>query len=195
MNQTTHIKNVVGLPEIGRYYLVPTIVGARGRLPVIGPEHEDVEHIGVAKRHYHHDWRFMRPRDACGLLAGHAHEARYFGPILCPTPEGQKPLDRRLMCYRDMPTFPTSYARHDDPPATIAWMRRLEEAYADAQIKLDCAVCPHRGLPLNGLPVRDGVVVCPGHGLAWDMTTGRMARRVSATPSPASSSPKEADRA
>lgn len=32
--------------------------------------------------------------------------------------------------------------------------------------------CPHAGAPLLDGPVRDGVVVCPWHGWAFDLRTG-----------------------
>lgn len=35
-----------------------------------------------------------------------------------------------------------------------------------------CMRCPHRGFDLRQIPVRDGRIVRPGHGLVWDATTG-----------------------
>jgi nitrite reductase/ring-hydroxylating ferredoxin subunit len=57
---------------------------------------------------------------------------------------------------------------------------RFESKYADASAK--CGTCPHRGFPLGGVPAKRGVVVCPGHGLAWDQATGRNVPRYRVRP-------------
>ena len=36
-------------------------------------------------------------------------------------------------------------------------------------------VCPHEDVALAGGELRDGAIVCPGHGYAFDLSTGRCA--------------------
>jgi nitrite reductase (NADH) small subunit len=42
----------------------------------------------------------------------------------------------------------------------------------DGSVRALGAVCPHRGGPLADGLVDDGVVVCPLHGLGYDLRTG-----------------------
>jgi hypothetical protein len=79
----------------------------------------------------------------------------------------------RFRCQRRMPSFPTHISGQP-----IEFVAGLENAYAD--VKLKCSKCPHRGMPLTGLPEKDGVVVCNGHGLAWNVQSGEMVRRLTA---------------
>ncbi len=69
------------------------------------------------------------------------------------------------MCrHRETPEYPDV--------TKITWFTVLEAAYSDARMK--CKTCPHRGLPLDGLPVKDGVITCTGHGLKWNIETGAL---------------------
>ncbi len=155
-----------------------------GWVPVIGPEHEDAEHINFPHLHYHVDLRFV---------AAHAFNARlyalkwaypgkseeeYLGRLL-GLPVTTKDADpvrfdglvietevgtRPLLCKRAMPTFPRAIAR---------WIPQLETAYAECQLKPGL-VCPHRGIPLADFVQPDGTVTCPGHGLRFNAVTGRL---------------------
>lgn len=169
--------------EVGRYYMVPCVrvnrsslggpgTGKRlGWLPVIGPAHEDKAILDFSRVHYHYDWRFIDAKQAS--VIGHdptTGEALSAIETLVCVIEKQ---ERKLRCRRAMPTFPL-------PPPQVFPLAKLESAYASHRIKPDCRVCPHRGVPLNGLPVRDGAVVCPGHGLKWNIATGGLVRRTSA---------------
>ena len=84
----------------------------------------------------------------------------------------REPVPLRRKCQREMPDFPS----HVD-----GWLntghRHLEAAYRGCRLKPDHPVCPHKGFPLEGLPEKDGVVICPGHGLAFDMNTGELVPR------------------
>jgi hypothetical protein len=61
------------------------------------------------------------------------------------------------------------------PKERIPWLRKLEQKYRDAKMKN--FICPHKGLPCNATPIVDGVVVCRGHGLAFNVETGAMVRQ------------------
>lgn len=190
-----HVADLATLPVVGRRHLVPCVQVDGSRIarwsdspewvPVLGPEHDDAEIIGLHARHWHYDVRFLsnrqfdrakgsasqtipRGRDADALIAVIASDAVLDGPRVLP-----------VRCRRQMPEFPVRMA--DGRPSHFA--AALEAAYAGHRLKPDCRVCPHRGIPLAGLPVSDdGVVVCSGHGLAWDLRTRGMVRRVPAQP-------------
>jgi nitrite reductase/ring-hydroxylating ferredoxin subunit len=40
-----------------------------------------------------------------------------------------------------------------------------------------CRRCPHKGTLLDGLPGDEGVVICPAHGLSFDLVTGCVTSR------------------
>jgi len=185
-------------PVIGRMYRVPCIEyptiyqGPTMWVPVYGPPHEDREIIGFPHQHYHVDIRFMSVR---GL-------ARYSGRInileellsypmtvpvvIAPSLEAGTqparvavspfPILKRRKCYREMPDFPGPVERRLQGFCR-SFGPLLEDTYQGCQLKLDNPICPHRGFRLAGLPQKDGLVVCPGHGLRWDLRTGQMRRR------------------
>jgi phenylpropionate dioxygenase-like ring-hydroxylating dioxygenase large terminal subunit len=56
---------------------------------------------------------------------------------------------------------------------------RLDAAWRsvtiDGRVVRFLATCPHRGGPLDRVPVDDGCVTCPWHGYRFDLRTGRSA--------------------
>ncbi len=167
---------------IGKFYNVPCVLLGfpfhREWYPVIGPQHDDAEYIGIAVRHWHYDVRFLTALQLKRLMYAYPGGVEASAMLRLVTeqmldPTCTKPVLKRKRMARDMPNFPMTDGRNPNPFA-----RKLEAAYADVVLKPDCRTCPHRGMPLDGVPVKDGVVICPGHGLAWDLNTGRMVRRV-----------------
>ena len=174
------IGNVSGLPVVGRYYLVPCVkvVGWKRDewWPVIGVVHEDYDHLQVRGWHYHYDFRFVserlyrshnhRPIDGLAMGTVLAADSRDWATYFPVHAEGEVDELRRR-CYRQMPEF------------TPGLCRRLEPVYKHARVNPVCARCPHRGLPLSGLPVdEEGNVVCSGHGLKWNLETGKLVSRL-----------------
>ena len=49
---------------------------------------------------------------------------------------------------------------------------RLYETHKDSRIDINSPVCPHRGADLNGVPVVDGTITCPLHGIIFCAKTG-----------------------
>lgn len=172
--------------EIGKFYRVPCAdydLDGDGRciaaIPVQGPLHNDRAIIGFAFEHYHVDPRFMSDGVLRRFFAGtfpmfvplDAEALKY------PLPLREEPHRslitgetrlRRRKCYRVMPFFPAEAFR---------WIPKLEAMYARCRLNLARPICPHRGIDLDGLPERDGVVICPGHGLQWNMLTGELVPR------------------
>ena len=187
----------VSEPVIGRYYLVQCLQSVKPGLwlPVIGPEHEDAAIIKFPALHCHYDLRFFPARllaskhlrDYTEYPATNPLEFLMSAPVLTlrgsstwpdsargyywfhissPVPEW-----KRRKCLRETPVFPWY-------PSAKGWPRQLEACYANVVLKdLDNPVCPHRGIPLKGHGQGDQVV-CPGHGLKWNLKTGRMVSRL-----------------
>jgi hypothetical protein len=175
------ISEIEGEPVIGKFYLVPCVETIWNTfLPVIGSPHDDTAIIGISGEHYHFDTRFLTNSQITGITRdssierknvigsvfwtkGYFSEARRSGTVY-----------KRLKCLRQPFEFPL--VTPDGHP--IRWIPALEAAYKDVKLS-DCLKCPHRGIPLKGLPQKGGVVKCPGHGLAWNIKTGEMVNRLS----------------
>lgn len=149
-------------PVVGKFYLVPHCVGgSTGFLwPVIGPWHEDAD-IGVEKYHFHYDFRFIPESWSTNMATVHAADksAPEYGKNSVPLM-----VWKRKKMLRPMPDFPF-------------WRLNAREVLVEKfkDVKMKCMTCPHRGMPLQGLPVKeDGTVVCNGHGLRWRLRDGKM---------------------
>lgn len=151
--------------EVGRYYQVPCIWMRGIYIPIIGSKHEDAEFLHFPYQHWHYDPRFMSD---IAVKRNLKYSTHVLTVIAMSIPEVRVPTLRRKKCYRLMPDFPWQ---------TAPWLAELEAAYACSRVDLHQPVCPHRGIPLVGTPDQDGVVVCSGHGLSWDLRTGRLVPR------------------
>lgn len=182
MKNTPRIEDV-SEAVVGRFYNVPAILSTsegwfwRGNMvPIIGPLHEDAEHINFPEDHWHVDWRFIGGylwRESQKVVEQHLAYHDYIGagddailkrPIVKRSTVGE--IQRVRMKYRrSTPMWSNS----------LPWTRALENAYVHTNAR--CGFCPHRGMPLVGAPIENGARVCPGHGLAWDVKTGELRRR------------------
>jgi hypothetical protein len=177
------IQRVVDLktePVIGQRYLVPCVsmsfCGAPDEgmawIPVIGSRHEDREIIGFKQFHWHYDFRFVSDRVFRASGGTPPITSIDMKGVLVGADTGS--VEKVRMCRRKMPAYPL------DAHFRVA----LETAFADAEVVVveGCRLCPHQGLPLDGLPVDSaGAVTCPGHGLCWSKD-GRMARSIAGIP-------------
>lgn len=165
-------------PEVGTYYLVPTVTGEWFNVtkswPVIGPKHNDAQCLDFEHQHYHLDARFIFKRsdenwfwrsvlasplqindrvNAGGLPAPVWRRRlcrRLVNPAQADIIEGLAQRSERLRCHFDQWTG--KQARHDGR----GW------------------VCPHRSVPLADHAAIDGVITCPLHLLRIDAETGRV---------------------
>lgn len=154
---------------VGKSYLIPMIFHKRAFWPIVGPWHEDAD-IGFSKHHFHFDIRFLTDTQYKIL------SRRSVSPLgrVQTNPDGEMEIQvllKRRKMRREWEEFP---AYHWGSP--VEFVAELENRFADQTMK--CMTCPHRGMPLDSLPVKDGAVVCNGHGLKWDVKTGRMIRRI-----------------
>lgn len=173
-----YIRDVRGLPEVGRRYLVPCglaiISGKCYSMPLNGPQHADPE-IGLEQEHWHYDLRFISDGFARQVLSRHYDDPGLWLIHIALELRGEV-TDQPRKCQRLMPEFPLVNP-HTGKPSMLA--ERLEPRYRDVRLKPDCRVCPHRGISLGGLPSdAEGRVVCPGHGLRWNLRTGEMCPRI-----------------
>lgn len=149
---------------------------------MVGPRHEDSEFIGFKKFHRHFDLRFItneqmdflctrgvhireydRLRGILNLADSDAHARVWTGE--------KEPELIEMMCQREQPDY--SIPNHGTNPH---WIEKISDHLKDAKIK--CGKCPHKGLPLLNLPRISGtnVVQCRGHGVCWDLDTGKIVR-------------------
>ena len=176
---TERISEIDDEPVVGKVYLGPGVQSYGQWMPVIGPLHEDTAIIGFADKHYHKDVRFMRGRDIQDRfdwavtvslnLPTCTPEVLTLTTVLTDIDGPLREI--RKVCRRAMPELPLQISDEGRP----AWQLKLEDAYENASAR--CGRCPHRGFSLKGLPVKDGKVICPGHGLQWEVETGKIVRR------------------
>jgi hypothetical protein len=156
----------------GRFHLVPAVRVTEWRglrdcwIPVMGPKHEDAEHVKFPWPHFHVDWRYVPQRVWNRFWS---NTGRHYGmPIQCPDMRGNKviaegPTLRRFTLKRDGGAYPIKSA---------TWRKSLGESMGCQ--KLMNGLCPHRGIPVSAMQ-RDGdILTCPGHGLRWHAITGEL---------------------
>jgi hypothetical protein len=180
-----HINEIEGLPEIGQMYWVPCITSKRGsqapikNVPVTGTIHQDKFYFDVEWKHIHFDVRFIAGRvqewleeDACITEdpASILNYAVHTDDLL------HGPYDRLLRCMRHTPVFRLNNCEE----MVLPLQQKLPQS--KRRLPAKCMRCPHRGTPLNGIPLRMGVVVCPAHGLAFDVETREMVIRSADNP-------------
>lgn len=179
----------VSNPVVGQYYMVPCIFSSRcamaGRShyywPVIGPWHVDAE-LDFPHWHYHFDFRFFTDKEMAIYNAPERNFARVqLAETIGHDDNGKKIYSaeammvtrRRIKMLRQMPEFPVRI----DPlgPRKMKFVRKAEAQCRHLRMK--CMICPHRGMPLTGQPIKDGAIVCNGHGVKWNVETGEMIPR------------------
>lgn len=155
---------------IGKLYEVAAIevrnwYGLDGFIPIVGPEHQDVEFINFPWDHWHIDWRFasqkiVRHFDYRPLNHLYAYVVMRVGTNGIPIAFGE-PVIKRMTCKREWPEYPWQQAN---------WLPDLTRQFRCA--KIVNGVCPHRGIPVSAMHREGDVLTCPGHGLQWNAVTG-----------------------
>lgn len=176
--------------EVGKYYKIPCVrVGSvvpacarkGGWIPVLLPWHEDASIIGFPEHHYHYDPRFLSKRAyrefSYGLVLSRHPGMSGFSPRIANTSQtlfDGEIVYRRLTYKRPFPPY-RLFEDRAGREMRNGWPSKLETAYAHDHLRN--GVCPHRGINLTTCPVVYGVVTCPGHGLRWNVETGKLVRR------------------
>lgn len=185
-------------PEVGRFYLVPTVrypyFGRIRDWPVMGVLHHDQEHFNFPWPHYHVDPRFINATDFAFIERqrhlGYTVDVLLAGNPLChfsggyrpwrrdvsleearaETDEHPSPVLRRRRMHR-----PWTYPRSQIDGHSTGKIRSLWEAYAGQRAKRGRHgfICPHRNYPLGTARAdENGILVCPLHGLRICGRTG-----------------------
>ncbi|MBO9125500.1 MULTISPECIES: Rieske 2Fe-2S domain-containing protein [unclassified Rhizobium] len=170
---------------VGRYYLVPTVIGTwYGKLqawPVIGPKHNDRHCLEFANDHYHLDARFMAtPRGSWDAEISHWRSA-WGSPMQINDQVNSEglpaPVWRKMLCKRPSnPVIPLLIEQVSDAikaGRSPQWKCHVDE-WQGRQAKRDARgwVCPHRSVSLANHGAVDGVITCPLHLLRIDAATG-----------------------
>lgn len=129
--------------------------------PLIGHPHRDPE-LGGEFLHYHIDWRFLSEAVFTSLyLDEYGYAPRRVPYVFDMKPE-DKYVMRNLRCQREMPQF--------GPIWEERWMT-FEKNFRCKKL-VNGYICPHRGTDLRPFANEEGIAVCPGHGLMWNLKTG-----------------------
>ena len=169
--------------------------------PVLGPTHEDVDHIGFEPAHRHIDYRYLTPRQEKAMNGSKGESVRLCHPVYmypiswvepmdtpCPPfkfaghpfPRGGKRMPLDTLPHHQVPE--DSYMRMMEKPRRLAfppyphgkvtWQQALEEAFVNRRLTA-AMTCPHKGAELREIePDSEGNITCPLHGLCWNAQTG-----------------------
>lgn len=174
MGTTPRIDQLTAPPEVGGWYMVPTVHGRwhgkAAHWPVMGTLHEDTKFFRFNDQHYHLDRRFLALADTYSAVGAPLHH----GPAPWkgrgqPTDPMPAPVWRRLRCRRSEMGFP-SYVRE---------VKEMQAALAGAQCQRDDIgwICPHRQFSLGSIAAdAAGIITCPLHGLRIAAATGLVVR-------------------
>lgn len=162
-------------PVVGKLYRVLSVhtddIKMQGWFPALGPRHDDLE-LSFPEQHWHFDLRFvdgylddpkvttfrMDNGAAAGVEGNAEHPAAAFG-VITDDDLVEPPTMKIWRCMRKMPPNPCNFIR-------------LAYWYRDHKIDPENPVCPHKGMPLSGVPSVLSCLICPLHGLIWDKKTG-----------------------
>jgi nitrite reductase/ring-hydroxylating ferredoxin subunit len=175
-------------PVIGEIYLVPCVYGqitllSKGQVkqaelwPIMRPSHQDSYYYNQTRyiwkdnatgyemieeefyeddpstpHHYHVDPRFA-PKEfytEWEILNNNLHN------VIDVQSEVQW---KEMICLREMPK----------QRLFTGFGKRFVEDHKKR--KIICGRCPHRGVLLNSIPIEDGIITCPNHGLQFNAET------------------------
>lgn len=186
------VTNLKSPPIIGQIYSVPhyktdldNIVTNSGYLgiynpnkfyyvPIYLPVHEDGELLNFPYWHYHFDLRFFNKK----MLGFWFYTIYKLNGIIDLNRINQKFSDefKLIITKTNKPEFNNIYwkpivcQRNTQKPQTNIFT--LMEHFKN--YKLSCLKCPHKGINLADIePDGNGYVVCPAHGLKWNIKSGR----------------------
>jgi hypothetical protein len=168
-----HIDTLTAPPVIGKRYLVPTVRGRwRDKIrnwPVMGGLHEDRRFFNFPHLHYHLDGRFF-PTNVLGSLLQQILNNPLTGVFNYGPDFPLGPVVWRNSVCRYNTELPREFS--ESGPVTA-----LTKSLANTQCRRKESgwICPHRGFALGSVPVHDGIITCPLHGLRIVAETGVVA--------------------
>ena len=153
-------------------------------IPVLGPQHSDLEIIRFKEQHLHVDFRFLQKRQRGGNL-GPGVALEFASVITTVTPEVGEGITGVKLEDLPNPRYPTESwwrvmrRRFQEPyppypSGRVPWTEELHRAFREERLKPGL-ICPHRGASLEGMETDpEGCVTCPLHGLRWHLETGEL---------------------
>ena len=185
---------MTGTMKTGSYHLRPCVraiwPGDPGKnrpswIPVLGPQHSDLEIIRFKHQHFHIDHRFLRKEQQGGEFRKGVNLV-FATTITTVTPQVDSGTTNVSLEDLPDPRYPTESwwrvmrRRFREPypgyptNGVVPWIQELHEAYREERLKPGL-ICPHRGAPLEGLEADpEGCVTCPLHGLRWHLESGEL---------------------
>lgn len=132
--------------KIGEYYDVPCVKDVNGTfVPIIGPSHSDGPELCIKTTIKHYHYDYRFINN--------------FGPFQGFADNGGEIEYQRLKCVSCVSNN-----------GILLWgILRLMRVYAKHVIDINNPICPHQNIPIVN---RNGQ--CSGHGLCWNLKTGRL---------------------
>jgi hypothetical protein len=173
-------------PEVGKTYLVPVtdVNGSNARpMPVIGHEHNDSDIGQPNMDHIHLDVRFATDAELAEANFD-PHQLRcmysqFDGPAgVCTLAyrtdrrRDKEPLrvwEEPRVCVRD--EFPQGLHYKAGNSLHVLASKLKADGF---RLKPDCKTCPHKGTRLDNVKAKNGVLMCPTHGLEFAPDTGEV---------------------
>lgn len=157
-------------PRVGKVYIVPCVkrISDNLKIPILIPGHYAEDRYNSF--HYHIDTRFAKRQvkaafvDMYYLSVG-ANDCFY-------------PIDTPMICIRKQkypnlsPKLVNIFTSLQDD--INQFQNGLCKKYQKAHLDLSCKKCPHQGTDLDSIPIIDGKIKCPSHGLTFDAQTGKV---------------------
>lgn len=157
--------NQIVNPVVGQKYAVTCLVHDCGPVPLSCDAHIDSDLNPEIPKHWHIDWRFVSDRILHALYEEYGKfNVDYEAAFKVFSAEDDDPLvDVELVCVRVAP-----------PCMIPTYIKVLKRQYKSCTVDINSPVCPHRGVSLE---VNHGkcIAICQGHGLAWNLRSGKMA--------------------
>ncbi len=180
-----NIEHLTSPPVVGETYIVPCVFGRiypfnytnqntpRHTWPVLRPSHEDSKYTIQTRTVW--DGEVDSEEEYCEYDPSTPHHF-HVDPRFSPAE-----------WYTDYEVRNESWHTFVGPMADIEWremvclremsIQRLFTGFHKSFVvdhtgkKSKCMRCPHKGVNLASMPVVDGVVTCPAHGLRFDKKT------------------------
>jgi hypothetical protein len=168
------VDNITKPLQLGEKYLVPCIVSNKTNEfgdeithinPVINLPHSDKEN-GQNETHYHLDYRFIKyERNLSNLESDfpkpiNSHSTHRFGSHIRPELDASSEL-----LYIVLPVV--NVFKGTTPVVFINKSKLKPKCFLSGK-------CPHKGYNLSQVPIIDGVITCPLHGLKINKKNGKI---------------------
>lgn len=184
MPRYANIENLKKPPVVGKRYKVPCVWGTIANIgphvipanwwPILRPSHEDSKYVTRTKTIWletETGWRSVDEDyyETDPDTPHHFHVDPRFTPQTYYTPwEVQRRSWHSTITPKSEVKFLTLECIREMPIQRLftGFGKQFIQDHQDKKLK--CARCPHKGTNLASMPVVNGVVTCPSHGLTFN---------------------------